>query len=595
MTSFKILVNRQLTYPKIDSDNNEIEIPLSVQSPIYKDNLKPIYRGNLEKVTPELRDFIEVASVINYADRYCIRKEREKWCRNIEINISLRCPEKFKLIKSDLELCLTILSGDNFLFNVNKIDSNLSYPLRSRKNKRKKEIQKLLDQLTHIVLISGGQDSSIAAYDYLQKGKVPFFVRIDTHDKANPQKLLKQANKEGVNYFYLNQKITKLDATIFKGNSFPKETSQRLRSFYFLSVATTIAATTNIKEVNINENGIMAIHLPLDISRSSSFSTRTAYPPYLYQFSQIVQKWLGIDEFEIRNKWILKTKKEVISSGLENKLEKVICNSTSCAHAAIVQNIAKIHKKKINYIKSDGSDLHCGYCFPCILRRISMSNSGLGDKDVFYVMNPFGEMIVDAETSKFNFLQESKSAILSLIRFSKLFREKNTTELTSEYPQIYECAFALDDINLVNDIVDMYKRFSNEVYQFISQKSPRLLFLYDDEKSKLVDKIINSVATINSMEEILNSFKIGNWNEHFEKELKTAYSLVRYRILIALGNDLINQNQILFFFKQALESILPHKAEDRKRLQLNIQYGREVKKKILRDCSCPPFTRRRIG
>ena len=182
MTNFKILTNRESSTPNID--NNKIEIPLGIQSPIYKDNLEPIYCGNLEKVTPELRDFIEVASVINYADRYCIRKERERWCRNIEINISLRCPEKFELIKSDLKLCLNILSGDNFSFNVNKIDSKLSHPLRSRTRKRKKERQKLLDQLTHIVLISGGQDSSIAAYDYLQKGNVPFFVRINTHDKA---------------------------------------------------------------------------------------------------------------------------------------------------------------------------------------------------------------------------------------------------------------------------------------------------------------------------------------------------------------------------------------------------------------------------
>lgn len=593
MTRFRVKADRSSTQPKIQTDG--IEIPIGTNSPISKDNLRPLYRGNIEKVTPELRDFIEIASVINYADRYCLRGKRENWCRNIDIEIPLRNPQKFKEIKGDLELCLNILGGDNVSFNVIKMDEGIVDDIPPRERKRKKEDQKLLDRLTDIVLISGGQDSSIAAHEYLQNERVPYFVRINTHDKANPKDLLKKINKKRDPMLYLNQECKKLDGSAFNTESVNKETSQRLRSFYFLSVATSIAATTNISEININENGIMAIHLPLDVSRSSTFSTRTAYPPYLLLFSKIVQKWLGIVDFKVNNKWVLKTKNEVIVNGKRFQLEEVISDAISCAHAAKVQNTAKLHREKSSYLESNGEDLHCGYCFPCILRRISMTEADLEDKDVKYLMNPFGDMIVDAESAKFDFLQESKSAILSLIRFSKFFKEKPPANILISYPQIYECAIALGDIGSVSKIIELHKRFADEVYNFISKKSPLLSFLFDDEKSKEVDAVISSVATIERMETILDSFRIEDWNDHFEHELAMAYSLVRYRVLIALGNNLIDKTKLVLFFEEALGSILPHRIKRRKRKELNQRDGREVKKKILQDCNCPPMTGRRTG
>ncbi len=56
------------------------------------------------------------------------------------------------------------------------------------------------------------------------------------------------------------------------------ESSQRSRTFLFVGAAAVIAAVGGSGQVWLNENGIMALHVPLTAARVGSLSTHTAAP-----------------------------------------------------------------------------------------------------------------------------------------------------------------------------------------------------------------------------------------------------------------------------------------------------------------------------
>ena len=70
-------------------------------------------------------------------------------------------------------------------------------------------------------------------------------------------------------------------------SNFPgDEQSQRSRSFLFASTAALVAMAIGFEDVYVNENGIMAVHVPLTAARLGSFSTRTATPRVLDQMAR---------------------------------------------------------------------------------------------------------------------------------------------------------------------------------------------------------------------------------------------------------------------------------------------------------------------
>ena len=216
------------------------------------------------------------------------------------------------------------------------------------------------------------------------------FVRIDLSDRSNLTEMLGVLRyKYQVSPSYFSQTVESPVTDAEKAaKKKTRETSQRLRSFYFLSIAAVMAQAHGIENVYINENGIMAIHLPMDPARASTFSTRTAYPPYLNVLQGVLSRWLG-HTIKIKNQFSLKTKAEMISVGANEGLQAGLKRAVSCAHAATIQQTVKRQGSKDYLMASTASDYHCGYCFPCILRRISMWKAGLADQDVNYACDPF--------------------------------------------------------------------------------------------------------------------------------------------------------------------------------------------------------------
>ena len=118
--------------------------------------------------------------------------------------------------------------------------------------------------------------------------------------------------------------------------------------------------------VNIPENGLIALNVPLDPLRFGALSTRTAHPHVIAGFRRLTNA-VGLS-VSFTNPYRHMTKGEMVSGCADGPfLRKVVGDSMSCSSPA------KARYKGL-------SPRHCGYCVPCLIRRASLK-AGLGVTD----------------------------------------------------------------------------------------------------------------------------------------------------------------------------------------------------------------------
>ncbi len=155
-------------------------------------------------------------------------------------------------------------------------------------------------------------------------------------------------------------------------NLAPKvERSHRPRSFLFLTLGIGIAARCGISDVFMPENGLMALNIPLQKSRTGTLSTRTAHPSYMMDFIELAQRITGFGG-HVRNPFLTQSKTDMLR-GLDPALYSLVLRSISCARPS------RYNEKGVR---------HCGYCVPCIHRRIALMDAGI-DSPRHYAFDVF--------------------------------------------------------------------------------------------------------------------------------------------------------------------------------------------------------------
>jgi hypothetical protein len=127
-----------------------------------------------------------------------------------------------------------------------------------------------------------------------------------------------------------------------------------------------VAAATWSESVNVPENGLIALNVPLDPLRFGALSTRTAHPQFIASMNGLLQRLGNLGKLE--NRYRHQTKGEMVAGCKDMAcLQKQVANSMSCSSPA-----------KARY--RGLSPRHCGYCVPCLIRRASLE-AGLGKAD----------------------------------------------------------------------------------------------------------------------------------------------------------------------------------------------------------------------
>lgn len=371
---------------KCSNNNDKLRIEYIINDIAYKNIIKWNFL-NFNELTNRhgnelLIDLLYISVFIYAVDRAISRESfRDSFTRELSLIVPVWEVDLWRNHKESLTNILGFLSGDiwhfDFVKRNNAVIEDTTVEVR--------------DSGGYISLLSGGLDSFIGAIDLLEQGikDTVFLSWYGGGKNIHPsQKAVRQALK--INYGLEDNSFGEFYLSV----SSPKEDTMRTRSFLILSHAVAMCfEKRNVKNtILIPENGFISINIPLTDARMGSSTTRTTHPYFIMLFNELI-KSLG---FNIRaeNPYRFKTKGQMINECLNQRLLTQNLNRTiSCAHPD----------------SKDGLSInHCGYCWPCIIRRSAMNASGINDpteyrismkkeSSIKFLMKPYEMFIMESK------------------------------------------------------------------------------------------------------------------------------------------------------------------------------------------------------
>lgn len=313
-------------------------------------------------------DFFFISSLIYGIDDLLNRKiySIDGWAREIEVELPVNNLDLWNSALETLEETLCFLTGDYWSLSFSQLDIQRIF--KTKPKRWKKNIpQYNKTEYQFISLFSGGLDSLIGVIDYFEKLDDEKKILLVSHsDPAYPgarsdqNDILKKFEKHFQNKYDSIRCRVGLSSLDNIGEKINRDSNQRSRSILFIGIGVYLASTIpGISNLIIPENGTISLNHPLTPSRSTSLSTRTTHPHFLYKVQKLFSL-LNID-IGIYNPYSLKTKGMMVYECINKTvLEDVYLDSASCGKRG--------HKTYWH----DRSAKQCGTCMPCIYRRASL-------------------------------------------------------------------------------------------------------------------------------------------------------------------------------------------------------------------------------
>jgi 7-cyano-7-deazaguanine synthase in queuosine biosynthesis len=367
-------------------------------------------------------DLLLIASAIFAVDRCVARQEREGLNRHLSVSIPLVNTARLIPLTRNIEDILRTLSHDDWRIEIRQakgtVDPQMDFPSNAGST----------------LLFSGGLDSLAAA---IQFGREKEPLQLVSHVTKNlptrksQDKLYELLKKNKYNVFMSRFFVSATSSKPSPELSFATENSQRTRSFLFATLgALTARRNGNRKVLFIAENGQLAVHLPLNPARAGAFSTHTAHPDVLAKMSTFFTKALGL-ELAIVNPFQQMTKAEVVKIVWDN-LRPAIKQSSSCwMNARLPQGAT-----------------HCGYCIPCIIRRIAIEVHGTDP-------TAYNRDLFSQEISKLGPDDDGRRNLFDLLEFNYQIEKLSAAEISYKWPELITISDSAG-------IIKMYKRAATE-------------------------------------------------------------------------------------------------------------------------------------
>ena len=314
---------------------------------------------------PLVRDMVDLATMVYIADELAARDvSSDGWSRQFEALVPVRAPAVWRRTSHQLADALHFLSGDRFEFEW--IRTNGVPALRNHQ-------AQLPEGFETVCLFSGGADSLVGAFELLQEGKKVLLVghQADGITSSTQNDVFSYFKKRfGERVSFVQARVGRSPRSSPEFNLGEKiEISHRPRSLLFLALAVAAAASADVHDVVIPENGLIAINPPLNVSRVGTLSTRTAHPRFIAGFAGFLES-SGVWSGRIRNPFMYLSKTDVIRRA-PRALRSILQRTLSCSHLG-----------RNRWARFSGH--HCGYCVPCLYRRAAFAAIDLDDPRDYY-------------------------------------------------------------------------------------------------------------------------------------------------------------------------------------------------------------------
>lgn len=387
-------------------------------------------------------DILSLAGLVYLADTRISRRlhSQDSWTREIAIKMPVFQLEKWVFLEETFERMLNFLTGDRWTITFTKREEELS---------EKPKENTIPMEFDIVTLFSGGMDSLIGTINHLENhNKIALISHAGDGYTKNAQTKLLACFREKYPYIY----PLYLDLwMVFEKKLIPGggiENSTRSRSFLFIAFG--ILAMSGMKGVStlqVPENGLIALNVPLEELRTGSHSTRTTHPFYLESWNQVLEG-LGLG-LSIQNPYWNKTKGEMADECLNKEfLLQVIQDSISCSSP-----------QKARWRGS--APKHCGYCVPCIIRRAAMNKAFREEKDgTSYLIDSVSEIVANHAKGEGVQLRSFQIAI------KKIKEQPQLAKIL-----VYKSGPLSGDSAYLQELSDVYRRGLLEVGDFILKSS----------------------------------------------------------------------------------------------------------------------------
>jgi len=301
-------------------------------------------------------DLLILAAHVHAADTRLSRssESQDAWTREIRLVVPVSDPGRWTAAVSTLVRALNFLTGDRWTVGFRKRPRAFKTiaPTLPR--------SLLAPPFDGVSLFSGGLDSLIGAIDTIERKETPLLV-----SHAGESQVSKSQDRcvEALKDAYSGSAFDRLrvwmrfDSGLFA--NIASEDTTRGRSFLFFSLGV-MAGTALMKPfvLNVPENGLIALNVPLDRLRLGALSTRTTHPFYIARWNEMLAT-LGI-EGRIENPYWNKTKGEMVRE----------CANPTLLRAIVPLSLSCSSPSKGRWNQQDQG--HCGYCLPCLIRRAAL-------------------------------------------------------------------------------------------------------------------------------------------------------------------------------------------------------------------------------
>jgi 7-cyano-7-deazaguanine synthase in queuosine biosynthesis len=362
----------EIKVPLIDKNNKLCYGVDSVLNKLKKQNIYPSEIGF---------DIFALATLVFLADTRISRvfHSQDSWTREIEITLPVYDLNLWKCVTIPFSQMLNFLTGDKWTITLSKRDIELAT------NQIK---QTTFDAVS---LFSGGMDSLISTINNLAQGQRVALISHagDGYTKKAQKELLSKFEEfyDTISPSYFDLWMVFDKKIISNGGT---ENTTRSRSFLFIAYGIfVITGMDNVNKLQVPENGLIALNIPLDDLRVGSHSTRTTHPFYMDLWNKVLQEFNL--QISIENPYWNKTKGEMADECLnKHLLSEMIPLSSSCSAPA-----------KARW--SGSASCHCGYCVPCLIRRAAMHKAyGFINDNTQYTVPSVKEIIGPIQRKKVN-------------------------------------------------------------------------------------------------------------------------------------------------------------------------------------------------
>lgn len=337
-------------------------------------------------------DLAILAALVQAADTRISRESesQDTWTREIRLVIPVSDPERWSRAGALIAAMLNFVTGDRWTVGFRKRPRK-HLALLPRRPTGKTELD-----LNGLCLFSGGLDSLIGAIDLLETHGSMLFVShaADGATSSAQQSCFGRLRDE---YKKLKPRRLRVWMAFEQGlvKGVDAERTTRGRSFLFIALGVLVG--TGMRKafaLQVPENGLIALNVPLDPLRLGALSTRTTHPHYLASWNHLLEA-LEIPG-KVENPYWSNTKGEMVAGCRNpNLLKELLPKSLSCASPSKG--------------RWQGHGIqHCGYCLPCLIRRAAVLSAwGSGKDATKYTLN-------DLEAAPLNPLRAEGEAVRSI-------------------------------------------------------------------------------------------------------------------------------------------------------------------------------------